>query len=109
MTRPYSLITLLLAAALAAAAQSPLELVETRIGTAPSLTKTAGLFGKKTEEFGQCIPAVLEPHGMNFWTPQTRDTELTRSMRLLRSSRIANHTPVLPKDTGCTGRDANKS
>lgn len=75
MTRPYSLITLLLAAALAAAAQSPLELVETRIGTAPSLTKTAGLFGKKTEEFGQCIPAVLEPHGMNFWTPQTRDTE----------------------------------
>lgn len=75
MTRPYSLITLLLAAVLAAAAQSPLELVETRIGTAPSLTKTAGLFGKKTEEFGQCIPAVLEPHGMNFWTPQTRDTE----------------------------------
>lgn len=75
MTRPYSLITLLLAAILAAAAQTPLELVETRIGTAPSLTKTAGLFGKKTEEFGQCIPAVLEPHGMNFWTPQTRDTE----------------------------------
>lgn len=75
MTRQYSLITLLLAAVLAAAAQSPLELVETRIGTAPSLTKTAGLFGKKTEEFGQCIPAVLEPHGMNFWTPQTRDTE----------------------------------
>lgn len=75
MTRPYSLITLLLAAVLAAGAQTPLELVETRIGTAPSLTKTAGLFGKKTEEFGQCIPAVLEPHGMNFWTPQTRDTE----------------------------------
>lgn len=75
MTRPYSLITLLLAAILAAGAQTPLELVETRIGTAPSLTKTAGLFGKKTEEFGQCIPAVLEPHGMNFWTPQTRDTE----------------------------------
>lgn len=75
MTRPYSLISLLLATVLIAAAQTPLELVETRIGTAPSLTKTAGLFGKKTEEFGQCIPAVLEPHGMNFWTPQTRDTE----------------------------------
>lgn len=75
MTRQYSLISLLLATVLAAAAQTPLELVETRIGTAPSLTKTAGLFGKKTEEFGQCIPAVLEPHGMNFWTPQTRDTE----------------------------------
>jgi len=60
---------------LTAGAQTPLELVETRIGTAPSLTQTAGMFGKKTEEFGQCIPAVTEPHGMNFWTPQTRDTE----------------------------------
>lgn len=56
-------------------ARQPIDMVETRIGTAPSLTQTAGLFGKKTEEFGQCIPAVLEPHGMNFWTPQTRDTE----------------------------------
>lgn len=49
--------------------------VDTRVGTAPSITKTAGLFGKKTEEFGQTLPAVLEPNGMNFWTPQTRDTE----------------------------------
>ena len=49
--------------------------VDTRIGTAPSVTKTAGVFGKKTEEFGQTIPAVLEPNGMNFWTPQTQDTE----------------------------------
>ena len=24
---------------------------------------------------GQLIPAVLVPHGMNFWTPQTEDTE----------------------------------
>lgn len=24
---------------------------------------------------GQLIPAVLAPHGMNFWTPQTEDTE----------------------------------
>lgn len=44
-------------------------------GTSPSITKTAGLFGKKTEEFGQTLPAVLVPNGMNFWTPQTRWTE----------------------------------
>ncbi|MDE6801680.1 MAG: hypothetical protein K2J06_02835, partial [Muribaculaceae bacterium] len=49
--------------------------VDTRVGTAPSRTLTAGTFGKKTEEFGQTLPAVAEPHGMNFWTPQTRDTE----------------------------------
>ncbi len=52
-----------------------LKYIDTRVGTAPSITKTAGKFGKKTEEFGQTIPAVLEPHGMNFWTPQTQDTE----------------------------------
>lgn len=34
------------------------------------------MFGKKTEEYGQVLPAVLEPNGMNFWTPQTQDTEL---------------------------------
>ena len=49
--------------------------VDTRIGTAPSRTLTAGTFGRKTEELGQTLPAVAEPHGMNFWTPQTRDTE----------------------------------
>lgn len=45
------------------------------IGTAHSETKAAGLFGKGTEELGQTLPAVLMPNGMNFWTPQTRDTE----------------------------------
>lgn len=49
--------------------------VEPRIGTAHSVTKGAGLFGKGTEELGQTLPAVLEPNGMNFWTPQTRATE----------------------------------
>lgn len=51
------------------------DYVDTRIGTAASTTKTAGMFGKKTEEYGQTLPAVLEPNGMNFWTAQTRDTE----------------------------------
>ncbi len=57
-------------------APSLVSYVDTRTGTAPSTTKTAGLFGKHTEEYGQTLPAVLEPHGMNFWTAQTQDTEL---------------------------------
>lgn len=52
-----------------------LHYVDTRVGTAPSITKTAAKFGHNTEEYGQTLPAVLEPHGMNFWTAQTRDTE----------------------------------
>lgn len=54
---------------------SLLAYVNTLVGTAPSETHTAGLFGKNTEEYGQTLPAVLEPNGMNFWTPQTQDTE----------------------------------
>ena len=55
--------------------KSLLDYVDTRVGTSPSITHTAGTFGKSTEEYGQTLPAVLEPNGMNFWTPQTRDTE----------------------------------
>ena len=53
----------------------PYDCIDTRVGTAASTTRTAGLFGKGSEEYGQTLPAVLEPNGMNFWTPQTRDTE----------------------------------
>ncbi|MCM1504777.1 MAG: GH92 family glycosyl hydrolase [Muribaculum sp.] len=56
-------------------ADEPLQYVDTRVGTAASETGTAGMFGKNTEEYGQTLPAVLEPNGMNFWTPQTQDTE----------------------------------
>lgn len=52
-----------------------LKYIDTRIGTAASTTRTAGKFGKNTEEYGQTLPAVLEPNGMNFWTAQTQDTE----------------------------------
>lgn len=51
------------------------DYVNPYIGTANSETKAAGMFGKGTEELGQTLPAVFSPHGMNFWTPQTRDTE----------------------------------
>lgn len=51
------------------------DFVDTRVGTAFATTQTAGLFGKGSEEHGQTIPAVTVPNGMNFWTPQTRDTE----------------------------------
>ena len=44
--------------------ESLLFYVDTRTGTAPSATHTAELFGKNTEEYGQTLPAVLEPNGM---------------------------------------------
>lgn len=51
-------------------------IIDTRVGTAVSQTLTAGMFGQGTEEYAHVLPAVLEPHGMNFWTPQTcGDTE----------------------------------
>lgn len=58
-----------------ALSQSLLDYVDTRVGSAYAETKTAGKFGKGSEEHGQTVPAVGVPHGMNMWTPQTRDTE----------------------------------
>ncbi len=58
-----------------ALAERPLALVDTRVGTDAAVTATAGLFGKGSEEHGQTLPTVGVPHGMNLWTPQTRDTE----------------------------------
>lgn len=57
------------------ATSSRTHYVEPRIGTAHNETFADVSFGKGTEELGQTLPAVLEPNGMNFWTPQTRDTE----------------------------------
>ncbi|MCF0203520.1 MAG: glycoside hydrolase family 92 protein [Bacteroidaceae bacterium] len=51
------------------------EQVDTRLGTQAAQTNSAGRFGKHTEEQGHTLPAVLVPHGMTFWTPQTRNTE----------------------------------
>lgn len=52
-----------------------LNCLNTMVGTAQANTKTAGMFGKGSEEHGQTLPAVLVPNGQNFWTPQTQDTE----------------------------------
>ena len=49
--------------------------VDTRVGTDANVVCTDGRYGKGSEEYGQTLPAVLEPNGMNFWTPQTSDTE----------------------------------
>lgn len=54
---------------------SPIVYVDTRVGTAMSETKTAGMFGKGSEEHGQTVPAVGVPNGMNMWVAQTQDTE----------------------------------
>ena len=55
--------------------ESPIHYVNTFIGTAVSTVESAGSYGANTEELGQNMPAVLSPNGMNFWTPQTRNTE----------------------------------
>ena len=52
-----------------------LNAINTMVGTAQANTKTAGKFGKGSEEHGQTLPAVLVPNGQNYWTPQTQDTE----------------------------------
>lgn len=49
--------------------------VNTLVGTAQATTRSKGIYGKGSEEHGQTLPAVLVPHGQNFWTPQTRATE----------------------------------
>ncbi len=71
----YGILAAAMLLMMTAKAESPLELVDTRVGTDAAVTKTAGLFGKGSEEHGQTLPAVGVPHGMNLWTPQTRDTE----------------------------------
>ncbi len=52
-----------------------LSAVNTLVGTGQAVTRSKGIYGKGSEEHGQTIPAVLVPHGQNFWTPQTRATE----------------------------------
>lgn len=71
------IIPLLTILCLQAKATSPryADYVDTRVGTAPAEAASASVFGRKTDVLGQTIPAVLTPYGMNFWTPQTRDTE----------------------------------
>lgn len=71
-----SLTTLFLLLASLLHAQDLVDLVNPWVGTDNANTKTAGMFGKGSEEMGQTLPAVLVPNGMNFWTPQTQDTEV---------------------------------
>ena len=52
-----------------------LSALNTMVGTDQANTRTAGLFGKGSEEKGQTLPAVLVPNGQTFWTPQTQNTE----------------------------------
>ena len=55
---------------------SLLSSIDTRVGTAASSSPTSSIFGSQGEVYGNTLPAVTEPHGQTFWTPQTRDTEL---------------------------------
>ena len=49
--------------------------VNTMVGTDNSSNPVFGHYSEGTEKHGQTLPAVLEPNGMNFWTPQTRYSE----------------------------------
>ena len=49
--------------------------IDTRTGSDKSAMKSASKFGQNTENYGQTLPAVLQPNGMTFWTPQTRASE----------------------------------
>ncbi|MBQ9640394.1 MAG: GH92 family glycosyl hydrolase [Bacteroidaceae bacterium] len=75
MRRFLLLIACLLCVGGSSAAQGLLRFVDTRVGTAASVTRSAGQFGRGTEEYAHTLPAVLAPFGMNFWTPQTQATE----------------------------------
>jgi len=51
------------------------QYIDMRVDTAANITVSAGTFGKHSEGYGQTLPVVLMPHGMNFWTLQTQNTE----------------------------------
>lgn len=75
MMQRYAAYILLSLLALCTKAQGYVGYVDTRVGTAASTIPSASVFGKKTEVYGNTLPAVLSHNGMNFWTPQTRSTE----------------------------------
>ena len=55
--------------------RTPVDYVNTRVGTAHSEVPSSTVYGRGTEVLGQTLPAVLEPNGQTLWTPQTRATE----------------------------------
>ena len=72
---PFLTLVCGLAACTRPGATELISCIDTRVGTDANSVYLDGRYGKGSEEYGQTLPAVLEPHGMNFWTPQTRDTE----------------------------------
>jgi predicted alpha-1,2-mannosidase len=50
--------------------------INTMVGTDYAVTRSLSHYGEGTEEHGQTLPAVQEPHGQTTWTPQTQDTEV---------------------------------
>ncbi|WP_031526152.1 GH92 family glycosyl hydrolase [Dyadobacter crusticola] len=58
------------------AQKTPVQYVNTRIGTAPSTTESARAHSEAGSELkGQTIPSAGVPNGMTQWTAQTRSTE----------------------------------
>lgn len=71
----YLILGLLLVATTSINAGTPLiKYVDPRIGTGAH----NGDYNHGNDPMGACMPAVLEPYGMNFWTPQTEPSEKHR-------------------------------
>lgn len=66
----FWILILFLASAICIQAQG-LRYVNTMVGTGSQ----PNAFRSGDSELGQCIPAVLVPNGMTFWTPQTESSE----------------------------------
>lgn len=64
-------LTLLLLTLSSAAQRNLVSYVDTRIGTGAHNND----FSHGRDQLGQCMPAVLVPNGMNFWTAQTESSE----------------------------------
>lgn len=79
MKKSVTVISALLFGAVLSFANPPectRAVIDTRIGTAPGRSAIAGKFNSEAGEGqGKTIPCVTEPHGMTFWTPQTRISE----------------------------------
>ncbi len=71
------LLFCLIAAPVCVSAQRAVDLdaINTLVGTDHASMPSAGRYGKGSEEHGQTLPAVQEPHGQTSWTAQTRATE----------------------------------
>lgn len=52
-----------------------LQAINTMVGTQNAVVKSESMYSEDIWMHGQTLPAVLQPNGMTFWTPQTSRSE----------------------------------